>query len=216
MLTAGWGWSGLVLEGNPDAVTAVRAQSVSQWRDLRVAEAFITRENINTLLKMHGAVGEISVLSIDIDGNDYWVWEAMECVTADIVIIEFNYRFGPSLKVAVPYDPEFVKSAAHPSGVYFGASLAALCALGERKGYAFIGCSGGGVNAFFVRRDRLCAPLRALSSEEGYRAGQHAELLREGVPTRASFEEEYQLLMSLPLVNLAELAECAELPLSTS
>jgi hypothetical protein len=203
LLSAGWSWSGLVLEGNPEAVAALRQQSIAQWHELEIVEAFITRENINSLLEANGAAGEIGVLSIDIDGNDYWVWEAITGTTADIVVIEFNYRFGPEKAVVVPYDPAFVKRDAHPSGIYFGASLAALCALGERKGYAFVGCSESGVNAFFVRRDRLCPPLRALTSAEGYRAGRHAELLQDGVPTHASFEQQHALLMSLPLIDLS-------------
>lgn len=193
-------WSGLVLDGDPGHIAKIKADPIYSWRDLSAKAAFITAENINDLLAECGFAGELGVLSIDIDGNDYWVWERLDVVTPAIVVVEYNYRFGPADRAAVPYDPGFMKADAHPTAIYFGASLAALCDLGERKGYAFVGCSAGGVNAFFVRRDLLPPTLRTLTPEEGYEAGQHAEIrcpdgtVRKGMPG-----EEAALLAALPL-----------------
>lgn len=195
-------WTGLVLDGGAEYIAAIRQDELYAWRDLTVAEAFITAENINDLLIRHGFTGEIGVLSIDVDGNDYWIWEAITAVRPAIVVIEYNYRFGPTDRTSVPYDPAFVKTEAHSSAIYFGASLAALCDLSIRKGYAFVGCSSGGVNAFFVRRDLLPESVRELSPEEGYVAGQHDEFRDEnGAIIAMPLTEQRDLLYRMPLVR---------------
>ncbi|MFM6253830.1 MAG: hypothetical protein ACKPEQ_32600, partial [Dolichospermum sp.] len=84
---------------------------------------------------------------MDIDGNDYWVWQAIDCINPAIVISEYNFRFGANKAVTVPYDASFVRSKAHYSNIYYGASLKALCILADKKGYAFVGCNSAGNNA---------------------------------------------------------------------
>jgi hypothetical protein len=195
-------WSGLIFDGNAESVARIRSDDAFRWRDLTAVHCFITAENINELLTEQGFCGDLGLLSIDIDGNDYWVWESLTAARAAIVVIEYNYRFGPTDRVCVPYDPSFVRTEAHPSGIYFGASLAALCDLGARKGYAFVGCASGGVNAFFVRRDLLPAEVPELTPEEGYVAGQHHEFRTESgdvVPMPLAAQRE--LLYGLPLVH---------------
>ena len=161
-------WSGLVLDGNEVNVRAIR-RSELYWRyNLKAVPAFITRENINDLLSEQGVTGEIGLLSIDVDGVDYWIWEAVNVVAASLVIVEYNARFGPGRAVTVPYDPRFVRGQAHYSAIYYGASLAALVGLGKRKGYAFVGTNTAGNNAFFVRRDLLPPSLPEITSAQGY------------------------------------------------
>lgn len=138
------------------------------WRhDLTAVAAFIDRENVNRLFRDAGFEGPIGLLSVDVDGNDYWIWEAIDVVDPAIVVCEYNAVFGPSLAVTVPYDPAFDRTRAHPSNLFWGASLQALCHLAGRKGLAFVGTNGAGNNAYFVRRDRL-GPLRALTATEGF------------------------------------------------
>jgi len=159
-------WRGLVLDGSADNIAAIRRQDLYWRQGLDARQAFITRENIGGLLRDAGFGGELGLLSIDIDGNDYWVWEAIE-QRPWIVIVEYNSLFGSRGQFSVPYDPAFNRTRAHHSNLYFGASLAALCALGERKGYVFVGTHALGANAFFVRRD-VAVLLRALTPEEGF------------------------------------------------
>lgn len=193
-------WTGLVMDGDPENVAAIQRDLAYFWRDLNAAAAFITRDNINPVLRENGTSGPIGLLCIDIDGNDYWVWEAITEVEPDVVVVEYNYRFGADIAAVVPYDPAFVKTTAHPSAIYYGASLKALCQLAERKGFALVGCSEGGVNAFFVRRDRLTTALPEVTPEQGYVAGQHAEMRdADGRVVKASLEEQKRLLLSLPL-----------------
>jgi hypothetical protein len=121
--------------------------------DLTAKQAFITRENINHLISSSGLTGEIGLLSVDLDGNDYWIWESIDIVMPIIVICEYNAIFGDLHPVTTPYDPSFYRTDAHYSNLYFGASIAALKILGERKGYRFVGTTCGANDAFFIRED---------------------------------------------------------------
>jgi hypothetical protein len=160
-------WRGLVIDGSEANVASIMTMA-EHWRhDLTAVASFITRENINDLFTAAGFTGEVGLLSIDIDGNDYWVWEAIEVVSPVVVVAEYNSVFGPDAKVTVPYAADFTRRAAHHSHLFFGASLGALCDLAERKGYAFVGSNSNGNNAYFVRLDQL-GDLRALSAAEGY------------------------------------------------
>ena len=160
-------WRGLVLDGSEANVERIRRDEIYWRHDLTAASAFVTRENVNDLFAAHGFAGELGLLSIDIDGNDYWVWEAVEVVRPAIVVAEYNSVFGARRAVTVPYDPAFRRTAAHPSNLYFGCSLRALDVLARRKGYAFAGSNSAGNNAYFVRLDKMGKIARP-GVEEGY------------------------------------------------
>lgn len=160
-------WSGLVIEGNAERVETIRRGELYLRHSLRAAAAFITRENINEIIGDAGIEGDIGLLSIDIDGNDYWVWQAISVVQPRIVVCEFHSRFGYEDAVTVPYRADFHSGRAHPSRLFYGASLPALCLLAEQKGYDFVGCTSEGVNAFFVRRD-VSGGLAKLDARAGF------------------------------------------------
>jgi hypothetical protein len=196
-------WTGLVIDGSRENIERVRSSEVCWRQNLRAVEAFVTRDNINGLISEQGIGGEIGLLSIDIDGNDYWVWESIEVVAPSLIIIEYNHRFGSEAAVTIPYDEKFRRGEKYPI-YYFGASLRALCLLGQRKGYAFVGGTSNGVNAFFVRRDKLPESLIELAPSEGYVAGNFTEVRDErGLFIPASPEEEKRELLLLPLVDVA-------------
>jgi hypothetical protein len=165
-LLAHLNWSGLVIDGSEAHIDAIKRQPIHWQHDLTAVHAFITRENINELIARR-FLGDIAVLSIDVDGNDYWIWEAIDVVSPRIVVCEYNSVFGCERAITVPYDPQFFRTAAHYSNLYFGASLPALCRLAERKGYVFAGCTRAGNDAFFVRRD-VAGKVPALTANEGY------------------------------------------------
>lgn len=196
-------WTGLILDGDPANIEAVRSAEL-YWRyNLKAECAFVTRENINQLIAAAGLQGDIGLLSVDIDGNDYWVWEAIEQVSPRIVVSEYNSRFGPERAVTVPYDPGFTRAHAHYSMIYYGASLRALELLGRRKGYALVGCNSAGNNAFFVREDCLPAALPRLTATQAYVAGLFREARDAGGKLAfMSPAEERRLLDSLPLTEV--------------
>jgi hypothetical protein len=202
-LVEGHNWSGLVLDGSQQHVASIKSDAIYWKHQLRAVAAFVTPENINGLISENGVSGDIGLLSVDIDGIDYWVWKAIDVVTPAIVIVEYNSLFGPIKSVTVPYDPGFVRQKAHYSWSYYGASLAALVALGKTKGYSLVGSNSAGNNAFFVRKDLLRAPLTELTAQEGYvqRAFREARD-REGKLTFPSFQEEAALIAGLPLVEV--------------
>jgi hypothetical protein len=158
-------WRGLVLDGNENSINYIQQDEIYWRHTLTARRAFITRDNINELLHEAGFAGEIGLLSIDIDGNDYWVWEKIAIVDPVIVIVEYNSVFGPNLAVTIPYEPQFARHQAHHSGQFWGASLHALKLLADRKGYSLVGCNSAGNNAYFVRNDKV-ADLPVLSLQE--------------------------------------------------
>ncbi len=195
-------WQGLVLDGSEEHMNTLRRDGLPWIYDLRYETAFITKDNINDLLKKHHFDGPVGILSIDIDGNDYWVWEAIDCVDADIVIAEYNPAFGPDRAISVPYKADFVVSAAHYSRQYFGASLAALNHLAVGKGYFLAGSTSAGNNAFFIH-NRHSDKIAARSVAESF-MWPHTRQAREpdGTLSNASFRESLNALKGLSVVNV--------------
>ena len=147
------GWHGLFIDGDPKAIARGRRfyqrhPDTQLWPPVFV-EAFITRENINQLIVEAGVSGPIGVLSIDIDGNDYWVWQALSAVDPAVVIIETHIEFGMR-NIVVPYDARHVYPGRHPD--YFSASPVAMLRLANRKGYRLVGANRYGFNLIFVKR----------------------------------------------------------------
>jgi hypothetical protein len=169
-------WRGLVLDQNRKNITYIQKSDL-YWRyNLTAKCAFITRDNICNLIQEAGFGGDIGLLSIDIDGNDYWIWEAIPStlISPRIVIIEYNSVFGNKNAITIPYRDDFRRVQAHYSHLYYGASLKALWLLGKRKGYVFIGSNSTGSNAFFVRQD-VAQGLPDLRWDQGYIESQFRE-----------------------------------------
>jgi hypothetical protein len=146
-------WRGLIIDGGQANINAVFKQDIYWKHDLKAICSFITKDNINNLISEANFDSEVGLLSIDIDGNDYWVWDAIEVIKPRIIICEYNAVFGDIHQITVPYDKDFQRTRTHHSNLYFGASIKALEHLAGRKGYVIIGSNSVGTNAFFVRSD---------------------------------------------------------------
>ncbi|MEA2450940.1 MAG: hypothetical protein QOG63_2872 [Thermoleophilaceae bacterium] len=196
-------WRGLVIDAS-DAHRRFLEASGLAWRTtIDAVTAFIDRDNIDGLIRGAGIEGDIGLLSVDMDGNDLWVLEAIESVSPRILIAEYNSAFGPERAVSVPYDPAFVRTR-HYSRLYWGASLAALTAVADRKGYALVGGNRAGNNAFFVRRDVLGGiPERAVA--DAWAPAQFRESRGRGgeLTYIGDDREKLRLIRDLPLVDLA-------------
>ena len=144
-----------MVDADEDKLTSARQRFATA--KVSCVHSWITRENVNTLISDAGLEREIGLLSIDIDGNDYWIWEAISVCEPLVVVIEYNSLFGAKRSVAAPYDERFDRHAfpkgADGKAIYFGASLEALTRLGRRKGYRLVAVEPRGVNAFFLRDD---------------------------------------------------------------
>ncbi len=144
-------WSGLVIDSSQKNIDKIKNSNFFWKFDLDAICSFITRDNINTLIANSKINKNIGLLSIDIDGNDYWVWEKIEEIDPHLVIIEYNSNFGFKNKITVPYEENFIRNKAHFSNLYWGASLEALKFLGEKKNYKFICTNSAGNNAYFIK-----------------------------------------------------------------
>lgn len=159
-----FGWHGLFIDANEEALAAGRrfyASHPDTWAyPPRFAHGLVKRENINQLVAGAGFEGEIDLLSIDIDGNDYWVWDALEVVQPRVVVIETHIEFGFH-DIVVPYDADYVYPGQHPH--YHGASPIAMKKLADSKGFTLVAANRFGFNLIFARDPE---PLPELSVEE--------------------------------------------------
>jgi hypothetical protein len=149
-------WSGYVLDGSAKAMARLQSQRWFWKYDLRCKAVFIDKANINALMAETG-FQNLGILHIDLDGNDYHILRELDfsLLNPSVVIMEYNAVFGKDRAISVPYDPQFYRTKAHYSNLYFGASLAALDLAATEKGYSLVGCNLAGNNAYFVRNDLL-------------------------------------------------------------
>jgi hypothetical protein len=160
-------WTGLVMDSSLKHGRHLQTEDIYWKYNITFLPAFITKENINELISSQAIRGDIGLLHIDVDGNDYWIWKELTVISPVIVIIEYNSVFGSSHPWTIPYQKGFNRTDSHYSNLYFGASLLALCDLAEEKGYSFIGCNSNGNNAYFVRNDKM-KELKPLTAHDGY------------------------------------------------
>lgn len=196
-------WSGLIIDGSEKNLQKIR-QSDLPWKyDLRTEHAFITRNNINQLIARNNIGGDIGILSIDIDGNDYWVWQAIDCINPRIVICEYNSLFGYKHAVTTPYDPDFMIHKAHFSGLYWGASITAFNFLANQKGYSLVGSNSEGNNIFFVRDDVL-GDMPAYTPEQAYvKSKFRISRSRTGELSFLDFEAGLKVIQDMPLYDVS-------------
>ncbi|WP_448208337.1 hypothetical protein [Azospirillum sp. sgz302134] len=196
-------WRGLVMDGSEEHMRALQAERLYWMHSLSAVPAFITAENINDLLEQNGFSGPLGILSVDIDGNDYWVWKNVTAADPAIVICEYNPILGDTRPVVVPYEPAFTRFAAHHSGLYFGASIMALRHLAEQRGYEFLGTNSSGINAFFVRRDLADSVLPYLEEIKAFPSRHRDSRDTEGKLSYATGVERFALISDMPVIDVA-------------
>lgn len=153
-LLCNWGWRGLLIEGNERMVHNAQVffqRHKDTWTfPPTIIQAWITAENINQLVKEQGFAGEIDLLSLDLDGVDYWLWKSLDVVQPRVVVVEYQDMWGSEKAMTVPYRPDF-QCPDTTSFNYCGASLPAFVKLARDKGLRLVGANSYGFNAFFVR-----------------------------------------------------------------
>ncbi len=194
-------WQGLVLDASADDVRYIQTVRIYWEFDLQARCTWITRDNINSLLAEAGFSDDVGLLSIDIDGNEYWIWEAIQSVRPRIVIVEYSSLFGLQ-PISIPYKENFDRTVAHHSTLYYGCSLAALAHLAKKKGYLLLGSNIWGHNAFFVRSD-VAGAFKGVEPEEAYVLSKFRESRDEsGRPSYIRGENRIRLIEHLPVVNV--------------
>jgi len=167
-LILNWGFHGLLVEGDKENISASR-QFYKNHPDTAIyppsiVTAWINAENINDLILDNGFSGEVDLLSLDIDGVDYWLWKNLRAISPRVVMVEYQDCFPADQALTVPYRADFNRHNYHHD--YFGASLAAFVKLAKSKGYRLIGCNRYCYNAFFVRNDLVCSQLPEIDPED--------------------------------------------------
>jgi hypothetical protein len=197
-------WRGYVIDGSAANIARLRSSYFYWMYPLESKASFITRENVAALLYESGLGRDVGILSIDVDGMDYHLLEALAEWRAAIVVVEYNGLFGYHRAVTVPYDARFQRTRAHPSNLYWGASLPAFGRLLGARGYAFVGVNSMSSNAFFVRRELLNDCVR----ESDIAACPPGPVFREardarGRLTLRSAHASRDQLRALPLLDVA-------------
>ncbi len=172
-LVVTFGWHGVFIDANPQDLKLLETWTLNGRPErnplsYKLREAWITRDNINAVILEETGGKALDVLSIDIDGNDYWIWEALDAVKPRIVVVEYNAIFGDDRACSTPYSPDFSRDSFHPSGKICGASLPALEKLGRRKGYRLVCCDSWGINAIFMREDLAEGRFDALTAAQAF------------------------------------------------
>ena len=195
-------WRGLVMDASLENIQSIEKDELYWKHDLTAITSFVSRENINDVINNSGISGRIGLLSIDIDGNDYWIWDILDSVNPDIVVCEYNAVFGDVYPVTVPYSAEFDRTSAHHSNLYAGAGIRALTLLASRKGYRLIGSNGAGNNAFFLRED-LFPVVDGLVKDKNAKPSLFRESIDvDGKLTFAGGLSRFELIKEMPVFNV--------------
>lgn len=194
-------WKGLIIDSNIDNINFIKRDEIYWKYDLTAVCDFVTVENINNTLSKNNFIGEIGLLHIDIDGNDYWIWKNINIIEPIIVIVEYNSLFGNKNKWTIPYDSEFERTKKHYSNLYYGASLGAFYDLAIEKGYCFVGCNKAGNNAYFIKKG-FEKDLKIYDLESGFKASSFRE--SRDNKNNLNFlnkEEQFFKISGLPIFN---------------
>ena len=171
-------WNGLMFDGGAEKIAFGRAFYHRLLNTLqhppRLVNAWIDAERVNDLVRQNGFEGEIDLLSLDMDGVDYWVCKALTVVRPRALVVEYNAALGPLRSLTVAYQPGF-----RATGEHGGVSLAAYAKLLRERGYRLIGAERSGINAFFVREELADGVLPEVTPEECFARTRASEIFAQ-------------------------------------
>lgn len=136
-------WGGILIEADSDRFEKLKSQYL-QRPDVSCAHLCVgwgVENSLDQILFSNNSPKYFDFLSIDIDGNDYHVWDAMKNYRPRVVVIEFN--------PTIPADVSFVQEKRE--FVFQGSSLFSICELARNKGYELVAVTL--VNAIFVEKE---------------------------------------------------------------
>lgn len=187
-------WKGCWVDGNTKSIRSINkkfSKHIAQGQ-LKLLNTFVKVENTTAILKQLNVPTEFDLLSIDVDVNTFWIWAELADYKPRVVVVEYNALIPKNIEWKVDYDPD----AVWDMSPYYGASLKSLEILGNKLGYALVGCDLTGVNAFFVRKD-LCLDKFA----EPFTSENHYEPPRYFLMGRGIFVAEETKLKSDNFLN---------------
>ena len=146
-------WDGFIIEADKSSVKDIKSQRIYWRHNLTVENKFVSQNNINTIIKKNNIPRKLGLLSLDIDGVDYWILKKLSVLDPSIIICEYNSLFGQKKAITVPYKNNYIRSNEHFSNLFYGASIRAFIDLLKKRNYFFIGTNSAGNNAFFVKQN---------------------------------------------------------------
>jgi hypothetical protein len=196
-------WRGFVIDASENHIDRLK-NSYFYWKhDLTAISAFIKKENIEEMLEMSKFEADLGILSIDLDGNDFFILEAINNYSPRIIICEFNPIFGGTRKISIPYQADFYRRDFHYSNLYWGASLGAMTHLAKTKGYSLVGTNIASCNAFYVRSDLLNDKVNVLHPEEAFTQSNYRESRDEiGNLTFIGADKRIEVIKGMPVFEV--------------
>ncbi len=164
------GYRGFLFDGDAGNVERAHSfygsQNECQLEQPTISKSWITKGNVNDLIRDAGAEGEVDLLSLDVDGVDYYLWEAIDCISPRVCVFETHNVVPSDLSVTIPYQDDFYAwSKPSPERDFRSVSLLAMKKLSAAKGYTLVGGHRYGFNVFFVRNDLLGNYLKEVTVE---------------------------------------------------
>ena len=194
-------WNGMVIDSSKRNIEFIKSQDYYWRHSLSAINQFVTTENVNDIILENNFLDQVGVLSIDIDGNDLWVWDSIKVIKPDIVILEYNSKFGMNNSYSIKYDKNFKRNFTGIEKIIYGASLKALMKVSLKKSYHLVATNLNGNNAFFIREELLSDRISKINLEQAYRKSYFKEYLSKNSADYIDDEKLKKILLSSNLVQ---------------
>ena len=197
-------WDGFLIEGDDYEVKKIKSQRIYWKHKLTIKSEFVTKENINSVVKKLNVPKKIGLLSLDIDGVDYWVLKKLSVLEPSIIICEYNSLYGLNKPITVPYKTDFDRSKEHYSNLYYGASIQAFIELMKSKQYFLLGTNSAGNNAFFMKNKFLKEANKAIVEKKIFTSKFRESTNKNGNLTFLDKKESLKLIQNQFVIDLKE------------
>lgn len=195
---------GYIIEGDLQATKNIKSQRIYWKHNLTVKNQFIDKDNINNVIKEMNIPKKIGLLSLDIDGIDYWVLKKLSSLDASIVVCEYNSLFGLKKSITVPYDKNFIRTEKHFSNLYYGASINAFIDLMKNKKYFLLGTNTSGNNAFFMKNIFLKNINKVLKEKKIYLSKYRESRNKKGAMSYLNRQKSLNLIGNKIVIDLKD------------
>ena len=197
-------WDGFLIEGDDNEVKKIKSQRIYWKHKLTIKSEFVTKENINSVVKKLNVPKKIGLLSLDIDGVDYWVLKKLSVLEPSIIICEYNSLYGLNKPITVPYKTDFDRSKEHYSNLYYGASIQAFIELMKSKQYFLLGTNSAGNNAFFMKNKFLKEANKAIVEKKIFTSKFRESKNKNGSLTFLDKKESLKLIQNQFVIDLKD------------
>ena len=197
-------WDGFLIEGDDNEVKKIKSQRIYWKHKLTIKSEFVTKENINSVVKKLNVPKKIGLLSLDIDGVDYWVLKKLSVLEPSIIICEYNSLYGLNKPITVPYKTDFDRSKEHYSNLYYGASIQAFIELMKSKQYFLLGTNSAGNNAFFMKNKFLKEANKAIVEKKIFTSKFRESRNKNGNLTFLDKKESLKLIQNQFVIDLKD------------